>query len=232
MFGKRNKTSSWHLTSGVKSMPSFLSDHCSEKSCSQKCVSQQSSLCPDKLHEDPAFLHLLLARNDQQNSLPRFSQNSLPRFSLPQLLPFCRVFSICLCAISDQIACSDPDVCNDICENKSGCTNIAYPLLVLNLLPSGTTPPKLHSHFRWFLSSADVSVCSCPALQRHNTTVFAGLRGLMLAAMFAALMSSLTSQYNGTSSMFTMDIWKHIRPQASLAMNELHWLRIANHAWK
>ena len=37
----------------------------------------------------------------------------------------------------------------------------------------------------------------------------------MLAAMFAALMSSLTSQFNGTSSMFTMDIWKHIRPKVN-----------------
>lgn len=44
--------------------------------------------------------------------------------------------------------------------------------------------------------------------------VITGLRGLMLAAMLAALMSSLTSMFNSMSSVFTMDIWKHIRPKA------------------
>ncbi len=38
----------------------------------------------------------------------------------------------------------------------------------------------------------------------------------MLAAMLAALMSSLTSSYNGSSSMFSMDVWTHLRPTVSL----------------
>jgi uncharacterized sodium:solute symporter family permease YidK len=42
----------------------------------------------------------------------------------------------------------------------------------------------------------------------------AGARGLMLAVMLAALMSSLTSIFNSSSTLFTMDIWKRIRPQA------------------
>lgn len=42
-----------------------------------------------------------------------------------------------------------------------------------------------------------------------------GLRGLMLAAMMAALMSSLTSVFNSSSTIFTMDIWKRIRAGAS-----------------
>ena len=33
----------------------------------------------------------------------------------------------------------------------------------------------------------------------------------MLAAMLAALMSSLTSQYNSCSSIFSMDIWRYFR---------------------
>ncbi|KAK3602342.1 hypothetical protein CHS0354_013334 [Potamilus streckersoni] len=37
----------------------------------------------------------------------------------------------------------------------------------------------------------------------------------MLAAMMAALMSSLTSVFNSSSSIFTMDIWKRIRPRSS-----------------
>ena len=42
-----------------------------------------------------------------------------------------------------------------------------------------------------------------------------GLKGLMLAAMMAALMSSLTSVFNSSSTIFTMDIWHRIRPGAT-----------------
>lgn len=37
----------------------------------------------------------------------------------------------------------------------------------------------------------------------------------MMAVMVAALMSSLTSIFNSASTIFTMDLWNHIRPQAS-----------------
>ncbi|KAK7496562.1 hypothetical protein BaRGS_00012214 [Batillaria attramentaria] len=78
----------------------------------------------------------------------------------------------------DDIACADPDLCDEICGNRAGCTNIAYPLLVLRKMPIG-------------------------------------LRGVMLAALLAALMSSLTSIFNSASSMFTMDIWRRFRRRAS-----------------
>ncbi|XP_067661194.1 sodium/glucose cotransporter 4-like [Haliotis asinina] len=78
----------------------------------------------------------------------------------------------------DEIACSTPERCYEVCQNRAGCTNIAYPILVLRLLPEG-------------------------------------LRGLMLAALLAALMSSLTSIFNSASSMFTMDIWPRIRRMPS-----------------
>ncbi|KAA0198526.1 hypothetical protein HAZT_HAZT002249 [Hyalella azteca] len=41
-----------------------------------------------------------------------------------------------------------------------------------------------------------------------------GLRGLMLAVMMAALMSSLTSIFNSSSTIFTMDIWACVRRNA------------------
>ncbi|XP_046329117.2 sodium/glucose cotransporter 4-like [Haliotis rufescens] len=78
----------------------------------------------------------------------------------------------------DEIACSSPERCYEVCQNKAGCTNVAYPILVLRLLPQG-------------------------------------LRGLMLAALLAALMSSLTSIFNSASSMFTIDIWPRIRKKPS-----------------
>uniref|UniRef100_A0A8C5KCI6 Sodium/myo-inositol cotransporter 2 n=2 Tax=Jaculus jaculus TaxID=51337 RepID=A0A8C5KCI6_JACJA len=78
----------------------------------------------------------------------------------------------------DQVACAHPDICQKVCSNPSGCSDIAYPKLVLELLPTG-------------------------------------LRGLMMAVMVAALMSSLTSIFNSASTIFTMDLWNHIRPRAS-----------------
>ncbi|XP_052077864.1 sodium/glucose cotransporter 4-like [Mytilus californianus] len=78
---------------------------------------------------------------------------------------------------TDEIACADPKSCDEFCNNKAGCSNFAYPLLVIRLLPKG-------------------------------------LRGLMLAALLAALMSSMTSILNSGSSIMTMDIWRQFRKQA------------------
>ncbi|XP_069342012.1 sodium/myo-inositol cotransporter 2 isoform X5 [Eulemur rufifrons] len=78
----------------------------------------------------------------------------------------------------DEVACADPEICRKVCSNPSGCSDIAYPKLVLELLPTG-------------------------------------LRGLMMAVMMAALMSSLTSIFNSSSTIFTMDLWNHLRPRAS-----------------
>ncbi len=42
-----------------------------------------------------------------------------------------------------------------------------------------------------------------------------GLRGLLAGGLLAALMSSLASVYNACSTLFTMDIYQKIKPQAS-----------------
>jgi SSS family solute:Na+ symporter len=42
-----------------------------------------------------------------------------------------------------------------------------------------------------------------------------GLRGLVAGGLLAALMSSLASTFNSSSTLFTMDIYKKYRPQAS-----------------
>ncbi|KAM9725601.1 sodium/myo-inositol cotransporter 2 isoform 4-T4 [Dama dama] len=78
----------------------------------------------------------------------------------------------------DEVACADPEICREVCSNPAGCSDIAYPKLVLELLPTG-------------------------------------LRGLMMAVMVAALTSSLTSIFNSASTIFTMDLWNHLRPRAS-----------------
>ncbi|XP_069507705.1 sodium/glucose cotransporter 2 isoform X2 [Ambystoma mexicanum] len=77
----------------------------------------------------------------------------------------------------NEVACVVPSECERICGTAVGCSNIAYPKLVVSLMPTG-------------------------------------LRGLMLAVMLAALMSSLASIFNSSSTIFTMDIWARIRPRA------------------
>jgi sodium/myo-inositol cotransporter 3 len=37
----------------------------------------------------------------------------------------------------DTVACNQPTACESICNSKRSCTNIAYPTLILKILPSG-----------------------------------------------------------------------------------------------
>lgn len=52
-----------------------------------------------------------------------------------------------------------------------------------------------------------------PAMVREVLPV--GLRGLMIAGIFAALMSSLSSVFNSCSTLITWDLYKKFNPQAS-----------------
>ncbi|NWS32784.1 SC5A9 protein, partial [Polioptila caerulea] len=78
----------------------------------------------------------------------------------------------------DEVACVDPDICRRVCGAAVGCSNIAYPKLVIELMPNG-------------------------------------LRGLMIAVMMSALMSSLTSVFNSSSTLFVIDIWQRVRRKPS-----------------
>uniref|UniRef100_A0A2K6T0U5 Sodium/mannose cotransporter SLC5A10 n=1 Tax=Saimiri boliviensis boliviensis TaxID=39432 RepID=A0A2K6T0U5_SAIBB len=77
----------------------------------------------------------------------------------------------------DDVGCVVPSECLRACGAEVGCSNIAYPKLVMELMPIG-------------------------------------LRGLMIAVMLAALVSSLTSIFNSSSTLFTMDIWRRLRPRS------------------
>lgn len=37
----------------------------------------------------------------------------------------------------DEVGCVDPKECERVCGNPVGCSNIAYPKLVLSLMPTG-----------------------------------------------------------------------------------------------
>ena len=66
---------------------------------------------------------------------------------------------------------------------------------------------------------------SCRTATRPTRTLIrdlvpAGLRGVMFAALFGAVMSSLDSMLNSASTIFTMDLYRrHVRPDADAR----HW---------
>lgn len=107
--------------------------------------------------------------------------------------------------ILDVVACVDPDECLHHCGASVGCTNIAYPKLVVDLMPNGGWLKNSVDFFLFFLSVNILLIADS----------ISGLRGLMLSVMLASLMSSLTSIFNSASTLFTMDIYTKIRRSAS-----------------
>ncbi|VDL59238.1 unnamed protein product [Hymenolepis diminuta] len=79
--------------------------------------------------------------------------------------------------VTDTIGCGTAEECFKICGNHHGCSDWAYPKLVMGIMPDG-------------------------------------LRGLMLSVMLAALMSDLTSIFNSSSTLFTVDIYTSFRRKA------------------
>lgn len=47
----------------------------------------------------------------------------------------------------DEVGCVDPDICQSVCGASVGCSNIAYPKLVIELMPVGKTHTYTHTHF-------------------------------------------------------------------------------------
>ena len=46
----------------------------------------------------------------------------------------------------DEVACADPEKCFQICGSRAGCTNIAFPKLVLGIMPEGNVYRFLSTH--------------------------------------------------------------------------------------
>jgi len=67
---------------------------------------------------------------------------------------------------------------------------------------------------------ADVSQAAFPLMVQHVLPV--GLRGLVVAGLLAALMSSLAGVFNACSTLFTIDFYRKLRPQAS--QHHLVWI--------
>ena len=67
----------------------------------------------------------------------------------------------------------------------------------------------LHKQGKLEMTDADVAF---PTLVKEIMPV--GLRGLLAGGLLAALMSSLASVYNACSTLFTMDIYQKMKPEA------------------
>ena len=73
----------------------------------------------------------------------------------------------------------------------------------------------------------DKAQAAFPLMVRHVLPM--GVRGIVAAGLLSALMSSLSSVFNASSTLFTMDLYKQYRPQAS--EKQLVWVgRIATTA--
>ncbi|GCC50306.1 SSS sodium solute transporter superfamily protein [Chryseotalea sanaruensis] len=83
-----------------------------------------------------------------------------------------------------------------------------FPFFIF-LVP-GLIATALVSAGKLELTSADSAF---PTLVK--TLLPAGLRGLIAGGLLAALMSSLASVFNSCSTLFTMDIYKKVRPESS-----------------
>ncbi|CAO2608459.1 Sodium/glucose cotransporter 1 [Lemmus lemmus] len=79
---------------------------------------------------------------------------------------------------TDQVACVVPSECQKFCSRQSSCSALAYPVLVIGVMPSG-------------------------------------LKGFVLSTVCASIMSSLTSVFNSSSALFTLNIYTWIRPLAT-----------------
>ena len=38
---------------------------------------------------------------------------------------------------TEEVACVDPEICESVCGNPAGCSDIAYPKLIVELMPTG-----------------------------------------------------------------------------------------------
>ena len=76
---------------------------------------------------------MFLSRNKKNNVYPCKPQFYYIKWGL-RGQNYIGMFS---CLFSDEVACVDPAVCKEVCDNPSGCSNIAYPKLILELAPTG-----------------------------------------------------------------------------------------------
>ncbi len=120
---------------------------------------------------------------------------------------------------TDQVIVQRTLAARNITEARRGTIFAGY-LKVLPLflfVVPGVIAAGLAQRGELSLASSDQAL---PALVQQVLPV--GIRGLVVAGLLAALMSSLSSVFNSTSTLFTWDIYREWKPQSS--ERELVWI--------
>jgi len=100
-------------------------------------------------------------------------------------------------------------------------------MICFALANSGNAPELHEALYTAGVLDNEKSQAAFPLLVKHVLPV--GVRGFVVAGLLAALMSSLSSVFNASSTLFTMDFYSKLRPNVS--QHELVWTgRIATTA--
>ncbi len=97
-------------------------------------------------------------------------------------------------------------------------------MICFALADSGTIMELREALYTAGQLDTDKSQAAFPLLVKHVLPV--GIRGIVVAGLLAALMSSLSGVFNASSTLFTMDFYSKLHPRAS--QHQLVWIgRIA-----
>ncbi|CAL8120020.1 unnamed protein product [Orchesella dallaii] len=126
---------------------------------------------------------------------------------------------------SDQVIVQRVLASKNMVNAKGGCILAGYlKLLPLYLLVFPGMAARVLYPDRVACAKPEVCKAVCGSATGCTNIAYAelviklmppGLSGMMLAVMMAALMSSLTSIFNSSSTIFTIDIWTRFRKNAS-----------------
>jgi len=140
----------------------------------------------------------------------------------------------------ERIACSSPETCKAYCDNPAGCTNIAYPVLVLTLLPVGIRGLMLaamlaalmSSLTSQFNSSSSVFVIDLWLYLRKKASQFeivlvGRLFGLLMIGLSIAWLPILQAIQGGSLWDYVQSISAYITPPWVVAfLLGMFWTRL------
>ncbi len=93
-------------------------------------------------------------------------------------------------------------------------------MICFALAQSGKSPILANEIYTSGVLDSDKCQAAFPLMVKHVLPV--GVRGLVVAGLLAALMSSLAGVFNASSTLFTMDLYSKFRPKAT--QQQLVWI--------
>lgn len=93
-------------------------------------------------------------------------------------------------------------------------------MICFALASSGKNPALQETLYSAGVLNTESSQAAFPLMVKHVLPV--GIRGIVVAGLLAALMSSLSGVFNASSTLFTMDLYSKFKPQAS--QQQLVWV--------